>query len=247
MTVEALLLELARVAELTARAVEPAGFDEHLQAITDAAKDLFGAQACSLALVDDEGWELAYRVASGIGAAEIVGQRISVGQGIAGWVVSSGMPLAIDDVANDPRFQRNVAESTGYVPRTLLAVPLETERTVLGVLTVLDREQPIDAAGMQRQTMLVGIFARQAALAIDSARMFRNAGQLLLTALANAVEDSDLRAGIERAWEAAPIDDTRLVEVAALLARLSRSDPELAGAVAGALENVVAYAESRQQ
>jgi GAF domain-containing protein len=245
MSADQLLAEIARLAGATAQAVEPAGFDEHLRAITDAAKDIFSAEACSLALVDDEGENLVYRVASGVGAESIVGQKIPVGHGIAGWVVSSGMPMSIDDVANDPRFQRSVAESTGYIPRSLLVMPLETERAILGVITVLDREPPADAAGAQRETTLLGLFARQASLAIENARTFRSVGQYVLTILAHAAEDSDVRQAIERAWEASPISDTRLVEVAALLARLGRSDPDLAAAVASAMESVVEYAEGR--
>ena len=48
------------------------------------------------------------------------GQR----RGIAGYAFSTGQPLAVADVAQDPRFDRTVAESTGYVPRSLLATPL---------------------------------------------------------------------------------------------------------------------------
>ena len=44
-------------------------------------------------------------------------------RGLAGYVAVSGQALAIDEPASDPRFARDVAERTGYVPQTLLLVP----------------------------------------------------------------------------------------------------------------------------
>lgn len=100
---------------------------------------IFGAAACSVALLDDEGEHLVFRAAHGDGAQEVKGLRLPVNLGIAGWVVSSGQPIAVDHVERDPRFARDVAESTGYVPRTILAAPLETSENMLGVIEVLDR------------------------------------------------------------------------------------------------------------
>jgi GAF domain-containing protein len=245
MTVDDVLAEFVRVANATALAVEPAGQEEHLLAIADAAKDLFGAAACSLALVDEEGENLVYRVASGVGADEIIGQTLPVGRGLGGWVVSSGMPMSLDDVANDPRFRRDIAESTGYVPKTLLAMPMETERAVVGVITVLDREVPADAETAQREMRLLGLFARQAALALEGAQVFRAAGSLLLTAAADAVENNDgLVQAIERAIAAGPADSKRLHGIALMLARLGQAQPELLEVVVQALQPVIAYADA---
>ncbi len=242
-----LLQEFVRVANATAAAVEPAGYNEQLQAITDAAKDLFSAGACSLALLDDNGAYLVYRVASGAGAAEIVGQRVPYGQGLTGWVVSSGMPLSLDDVANDPRWQRAVAESTGYVPRSLLAMPLETDRAVLGAISVLDRTMPATPEEAQREMVLLGLFARQAALAIEGAKVFRSAGRFLLSAVAEAAQGESLKDVLDRAVEQATVEDATLSEVARLLAVLNQSDTDLANVVAGALEMVADYVRYRER
>src|SRR5437870_3607192 len=105
---EDLMTSLAAAATATAVALEPAGQDELLQAVVDAARELFNAAACSLALLDVKADEIVYRVASGAGAEEVLGQRLPLGRGVAGWVVASGMPIAIDDVAADPRFGRDL-------------------------------------------------------------------------------------------------------------------------------------------
>jgi signal transduction protein with GAF and PtsI domain len=100
---------------------------------------LFGAAACSLALVDPEGEQLRYVAADGAGADEILGVSLPVGRGIGGWAAMSGQPIAVRDVATDARFARDIAESTNYVPEVILAAPLlSTAGEVVGVVSVLD-------------------------------------------------------------------------------------------------------------
>ncbi len=100
---------------------------------------LFGAAACSCALVDDEGSALTYVAADGEGSREILGVVLPIGRGIAGWAAMSGQPIAVRDVRADPRFARDVAESTHYIPTALLAAPMfDAQGEVLGVLSVLD-------------------------------------------------------------------------------------------------------------
>jgi GAF domain-containing protein len=115
------------------------GASPALGSAVEALRHLFEAAACSISLVDDDGAELVFVAADGAGAAEIVGQAVPVGRGIAGWAAMSGQPIAVSDVQADPRFARDVAESTSYVPRAILAAPLMgANGDVLGVLSVLD-------------------------------------------------------------------------------------------------------------
>ena len=70
----------------------------------------------------------------------MIGLRLPVGRGIAGWTVASGQAIAVADVHADRRFDREAAASTGYLPTTILAVPIEDDDGPVGVLEVLDRE-----------------------------------------------------------------------------------------------------------
>ena len=104
-----------------------------------AVRALFGAAACSCALVDPDGATLTFVAADGAGAAEIVGVSLPVSRGIAGWAVMSGQPIAARDVRADPRFARDVAESTQYVPESIMAAPMfDRDGETLGVVSVLD-------------------------------------------------------------------------------------------------------------
>jgi GAF domain-containing protein len=242
---EPLLTELIAVADASVVALEPAGHELLLQSVVDAARELFGAAACSLALIDDATDELVYRVASGAGAAEVVGLRLALGRGIGGWVVASGMPIAVDDLANDARFGRDVAEQTGFIPRSILATPLQTDEAILGVLSVLDRVVPDDAVAAQREVTLLGLFAAQAALAIDAARVYRDLSRNLLAALRQATNDEQLVELLDRVSEGAAPPDKAIMNLAALFARLGRADPDLLRVAGGLVEDLVTYAQGR--
>ena len=147
-----------------------------LTGLVEATRERLGAAACSIAVLD--GAELRFRAASGAGAAEVLGLRIPVGRGIAGWAVASGQSIAVTDVERDRRFDRATAEDTGYVPRTILAVPVEGEDGPLGVLEVLDRTPG------PRDTDVAGAAAAQAALVLELERAH---GELADPALAGII------------------------------------------------------------
>ena len=110
-----------------------------LAAIVKASAGVFEAAACSVALVDPVTQELVYQAAWGAGAKEIVGVRLPQGKGLAGSAVAAGAGLAIPDCRNDPRFQAQIAAGTGYVPYTMLVIPLRQGQRAVGALSVLDR------------------------------------------------------------------------------------------------------------
>ena len=115
-----------------------------LRTIVEVARAIFGAKAASIMLYDEATDELVFEAVIGAGEQELLGKRIPAGTGVAGWVLASQEPLVIEDVEHDPRFARDVAERSGYVPKGLMAAPLLEGESAIGVLSVLDR--PRDAA-----------------------------------------------------------------------------------------------------
>ena len=233
-----LLQELARVADATGRAVVPASTGELLTALTETARQLFGAHACSLALLSDDESELVYTVASGAGADDVTGMRLPSGTGVAGWVVQSGQPVSVTDAAHDPRFASDVAETTGYVPGSLLAAPVTSSAGALGVLTVLDRDASRPGAAYDLQ--LLQLFCDQAAIALEASRVFGRTGQVLLEALASAAgEGTSLAAALAAAQPGR--EDGRLSEIAALLAELAQAPRDAQGLAVRVLREVLAF------
>jgi GAF domain-containing protein len=148
-----------------------------LTSVVHVARAIFKAKASSIFLLDTETDELVFEAVAGEGADTLVGMRFPSSQGIAGWVLVTGQPLVIEDVGADPRHAREVAESTGYVPKGLMAVPLLHEERSLGVLEVLDR--PKDARFTLEEMDLLTLFANQAAIALDLLQRARRAQAVL--------------------------------------------------------------------
>jgi GAF domain-containing protein len=176
-----------------------------LQATVDVARAIFGARAASIFLLDEEADELVFEAVSGEGAAELVGTRLPSSTGVAGWVLVTRQPLVLDDVQSDPRFSRETAEKTGYVPKGLMAVPLLHDERSLGVLQVLDRPQR--SRFSLEEMDLLGLFAAQAAVGLElmrTARIARGAlegkGELAVLARVAAalerLEDGRREAGL---------------------------------------------------
>src|SRR5947208_10734143 len=136
-----------------------------LQSIVDVARAIFRAKASSILLLDEQTDELVFEAAADPQAEALLGKRFPSSTGIAGFVLVSRQPLVIEDVLADPRFSKETAESTGFVPKGLMAVPLLHEERALGVLEVLDRPQ--DSRFTLAEMELIGMFAGQAAIALD--------------------------------------------------------------------------------
>jgi GAF domain-containing protein len=176
-----------------------------LGAIVEVARSIFGAKASSILLLDEDTQELVFEAVVGEGENELIGMRFPAGTGIAGWVLATQTPLVIEDVNKDPRFATDVAEGTGYVPSGLMAAPLLHEERALGVLEVLDR--PERSHFSLQEMELLGLFANQAAMAVDLLLRARQAERLLgkgddelivvaeLAAAINALEGAQREAG----------------------------------------------------
>src|SRR5262249_37616192 len=117
---------------------------ELLSSVAETARAIFGAKAASIFLYDERTDELVFEAVAGSGAETLIGRRFPSSSGIAGWVLVTRQPLVIEDVTADPRFAKDVAEDTGYVPKGIMAGPFLREDRSLGVLEVLDR--PAQAA-----------------------------------------------------------------------------------------------------
>jgi GAF domain-containing protein len=148
-----------------------------LTSIVEVARAIFHARAASIFLLDEEADELVFEAIAGEGSDRLVGTRFPSSTGIAGWVLVTRQPLVLEDVSKDPRFGREAAEATGYVPKGLMAVPLLHDEKALGVLEVLDR--PARPGAALEEIELLGLFAAQAAIALDLLQAARRARRAL--------------------------------------------------------------------
>jgi GAF domain-containing protein len=150
-----------------------------LHSVVLTARAIFEAAASSIFLLDSAASELVFEAVAGEGEDFLVGSRFPASKGIAGWVLDSCQPVIIDSLAEDPRFARDVAESTGYVPTTLMATPVICDEEAIGVLEVLDAGP--SARSPLSQLELLSLFGLQAATALRTVQRSRAARTLLMS------------------------------------------------------------------
>jgi GAF domain-containing protein len=172
-----------------------------LASIVETARAIFAAKASSIFLLDEDADELVFEAVSGQGEDSLIGTRFPSSTGIAGFAIVTRQALVVDDLGSDPRFARDRAAATGYVPTSIVASPLLHDERALGVLSVLDRA-PDRPFGLAEQELL-SRFSTQAAIGLDLLLRARRAqsalgdvgGGALIARLARLLDDTDEDAG----------------------------------------------------
>jgi len=135
--------------------------------ILQQALKLTGASSASLCLIEPDERVLEIAVAVGIDEEASRQCRLALGRGITGWVAEHGETALVPDVRHDDRYVA-VRENV----RSELAVPLQSEGHVVGVINVdSDRTDAFSAETAE----LLEMFARRCADAIAYARLYEDA------------------------------------------------------------------------
>lgn len=131
----------------------------------------------SLLLVDEADGDLVFAYAVGPIGAQLLGQRVPRGRGIAGHVVTTGESLIVNDVQGDTRFYDATDKTTGFMTRTMLAVPLRGVTGIKGLIEVMNRHDGGPFTLEDRR--LLESVADQAVIALENARRFTLVDQAL--------------------------------------------------------------------
>lgn len=120
---------------------------------------------------------LKFLVAIGEVAHKLMKLKIPQGKGIAGFVFSSGQPMAVSDVGQEETFYAEVDKKTGYSTQTILATPLRVDGEVVGVLEFVNRisekQEPftpdeMDIAAHYAEAIATLVDAHESACLIES-------------------------------------------------------------------------------
>lgn len=196
-----------------------------LRSIVGATVALFEAEAASIALYRSDTETLEFVIAAGAQGQGVVGMSIPASQGIAGYAFTSGEPIAISEPERDPRFGKDFSEGTGYVPRTILAMPMRSEHGTAGILEVLDKRQ---GSFSMRDIELASVFADQAAVAIQIGALALDLQKLIRSMLAADIpadDDAALQDLISAATRAQSGDD-RFWEFVDAIVKMRLQRPE---------------------
>ena len=141
--------------------------DKLLRLNADMARDLVRADRCSIWLREVSTGELWTKVAHGL--PEI---RIAADHGLVGACVATNQAIVVNDTSKDPRFDRDVDRSSGYVTHSVLALPLRSPAgDVLGALQVLNKPGGFEESDVK----LLGLAASFSASALVAQKLRQEA------------------------------------------------------------------------
>jgi signal transduction histidine kinase len=138
-------------------------------------REATGAEACSVALIDKVSGDLVFRQAVGAAVHDVIGLRLPLGEGLAGWVAQHRQSVLVSDASVDARV-RILADRSGFVTRDLIGVPLIARGQVTGVIELVNKRSGIFDEDDRR---LLESVAAQAAIAIENAHLLENTQQAL--------------------------------------------------------------------
>lgn len=152
----------------------PLDLEVVLRLVIDETRRMMGTAAVSVLLCEPTpaGQEDALAFAAVVGPAseKLVGRRIPATAGVAGWVVREKQGVIVTEASKDSRFYSHIDGVTGMNTRSLLAVPLITRGTVIGVIEAVNK---IGGAFTQHDLEMLGAIASTAAVAIENARLLK--------------------------------------------------------------------------
>jgi len=142
-------------------------------------KELTSAGAWSILMVDLETGDLVFENVEGVSKKKIKKFRLKPGEGIAGWVAQTGIPVVVPDVSKDPRFSSRIDKATHYKTKTLMCVPIKSKDQTLAVLEIINKTtgEPFT----ENDLNLLLKFVNQAALALEHASLYQKMEELVIT------------------------------------------------------------------
>ncbi|WP_084243375.1 GAF and HD-GYP domain-containing protein [Planomicrobium okeanokoites] len=152
---------------------------------------MVGAEAGTLWVLDQDGEEIKVVAAYGESADKIVNIRLKKDEGIAGKVIMSGEPVLIRNVQEHPDWSNRVDESSGFVTKSMITVPLTVKGKVLGSLQLLNKKQC--EFFNEADVSLAVALASQSAMALHNSQMYDELQQMFLSMIRTLAKVLDAR------------------------------------------------------
>ena len=162
------LAERESIHRTMAAMLQKLSLDEVLEIVCSDARKLTKATGSAVLLLEDE-W---LRVTLSNGTPSPVKARIPVMDSLAGVSIEQGKPFLV----NDPSSQIHAYYRNPDL-QSILIIPLFAEGTSIGVIDVINKPGGFSEDDIR----ILGLFADQAALAIENARLHQQAEQLAVT------------------------------------------------------------------
>ncbi len=160
--------QLRAVGEISAALASAWKLEDTLDVITRITSQVMGVDSCSIYLQEEGTDHLVLKATTGLAREAIGLASLNVGEGLTGWAITHGQPVAVSDALGDPRFKL-LPETREEGLRSLMAVPLSVQGRIIGAMnvqTALVHEFTVD------EIELLSLIANLAAGALEKAALY---------------------------------------------------------------------------
>lgn len=218
---------------------------ENLLLVTAAEMD---SEEASVLVRDGDEGDLRFLAAIGKVAHQLINLPVPAGKGIAGFVYSSGQPMAVADVGEEESFYAEVDRQTGYSTQTILATPLRHNGEVIGVLEYVNRRgEPPFAPFTPDEMDKAALFAEAVASlvnAYESAKLFRDLSDKMLAA-DSRVNLAEVREWLKNLRDAA--EHREMIDLAVLVREISNRGDAERQMCREVLEAILKYSDTQSE
>jgi diguanylate cyclase (GGDEF)-like protein len=152
--------------------------EEILLIIMEKMAQFFGPERWSMLLVDEEAQDLYYAIAVGEDSKSLKGLRVPLGEGVAGWVASTGNSLVVPDVSLDVHWSAFSRAHPELNIQSIACLPVRSGDHTLGVIQLLNSKLDLMS---EYSISFLRILCDYAAIAIRNARSVQRIHELTIT------------------------------------------------------------------
>ncbi len=166
---------LARMVEISRILNSATNLDQLLTHIIREAATLTNTEAASILLLDPQTRDLYIVASSNEIPPKLANTPVPLNGSIAGAIIRANKPMFIPDVAEDPRWNKNVDKVIDFQTQAILGVPMrDVDRQPVGVLEAINKNS---GEFTRQDAELLTILADIAGVAVERARMNDNLRQ----------------------------------------------------------------------
>jgi len=231
------VIETVEVAEILTRP-----FNESIIHLLRVTSSSLGAEGASVLLPADEEGSLEFVWACGRVSDSLIGVTVPSGKGIAGFVFSTGQPMAVSDAERETSFYSEVDRNTGFSTHTVLATPLQFEGETTGVLEYVNRigEPPFEPFSAEDMD-LAALYADAVASMVHACRTADLLGAFSSRVLGEVSgSEADRAKSLLAELEGSP-SHKELLELSLLVRELSSMGPRERGLCAELLRTMIRF------
>ncbi|MGI9056047.1 MAG: GAF domain-containing protein [Pyrinomonadaceae bacterium] len=221
---------------------------ESIKSFLELTAKQMNSEEASVIVRDGDAGDLKFLTAIGKVADHLLKLKIPAGKGIAGFVFSSGQPMAVADVGEEESFYAEVDKKTGYSTQTILATPLTHNGEIIGVLEYVNRlgEPPFEAFTPDEmdQAALYAEAVASMVNAYETSKIFTGIGNKILS-IENRIELSEVRDWLHNLRDS---DEHRdLLDLAILVREIARRGDAEREMCREILEAVLHYSNNQNE